>query len=63
MISITQSSQVIFLLGAGASKNAGIPTTYDFVTQFINYIEESTELNSKDKYHKKKLINSIVETW
>jgi len=62
MISITQSSQVIFLLGAGASKNAGIPTTYDFVTQFINYIEESTELNSKDKYHKKKLINSIVET-
>jgi hypothetical protein len=41
MISIAQSSQVIFLLGAGASKKAGVPTTYDFVTQFIKYEEEN----------------------
>lgn len=30
---------VVFLLGAGASMDAGIPDTYGFVSEFIRYIE------------------------
>lgn len=40
---INHSSQVIFLLGAGASKKAEVPTTYEFVTQFIDHIKEGCD--------------------
>lgn len=62
MITITQSSQVIFLLGAGASKKAGVPTTNDFVTQFIKHIEENTDPDNKDQKYKLQLIKSVVKT-
>jgi hypothetical protein len=45
---LTESKQgTIFLFGAGASIDAGIPGTYKFVTQFKQYVgEKATELSS-----------------
>ncbi|HAW58924.1 MAG TPA: hypothetical protein DCX03_07930 [Bacteroidales bacterium] len=62
MISITKSSQIIFLLGAGASKNAEVPTTYEFVTQFIEHVDETRIQDYRDQYDELELITLIVET-
>jgi hypothetical protein len=37
-----ESSDVVFLLGAGASKAAGVPDTYEFVDVFRGAIDEGT---------------------
>ncbi len=52
MGNIQQSSDVIFLLGAGASVGAGVPDTFEFVKKFIKSIK-----NDEDK----RTINKIVE--
>ena len=62
MIDIDQSSQVIFLLGAGASKKAGVPTTYDFVYQFIEYEQCNASSNDDNAIQKVRLIGQIMTT-
>ncbi|HII06242.1 MAG TPA: hypothetical protein HA349_02680 [Methanotrichaceae archaeon] len=55
----TRSSQVIFFLGAGASVAAGVPTTYDFVDQFIEYMGDK----DTDEQSKIKDIIEILKSW
>ena len=44
-----QSSQVILFLGAGASIAAGVPDTYLFVTEFINFMGEGSKKDTIEK--------------
>jgi hypothetical protein len=39
MNEIIESSQVVFLLGAGASTKANVPDTYEFVKLYLRSIE------------------------
>ena len=40
---------VVFLLGAGASVDAGVPDTYSFVKEFRNSITDETDKTTIDK--------------
>jgi len=51
--SIPKSSEVVFFLGAGASAYAGVPTTYSFVDEYVESIDES---------EKRETIKKIVDT-
>ena len=51
--SISESSEVVFFLGAGASVKAGVPTTFSFVNEYIESIKDSS---------KRETIKKIVET-
>jgi hypothetical protein len=57
-----KSSEVVFFLGAGASVKAGVPTTYSFVNEYINSIEN---LGKRDTI--KKIVNTLeqwkIEQW
>ena len=55
----TRSSQVIFFLGAGASVAAGVPTTYDFVDQFIDHLG----ISDPGRRSKIKEIVDILNCW
>jgi hypothetical protein len=48
------SSRVVFFLGAGASRDAGVPTTLEFTTQFLQSLETS------QRSVLQKLVNSMV---
>ncbi|VVB94210.1 Uncharacterised protein [uncultured archaeon] len=52
-----KSSEVVFLLGAGASVAAGVPDTYSFVKKFIESIDEQTKKETIEK------IVQILEAW
>jgi hypothetical protein len=61
-----KSSQVIFLLGAGASKKADVPTTFEFVDQFIGDLGHRVNAQEKDidrKYKTIKQIRDILASW
>lgn len=51
------TSQVVFLLGAGASIKAGVPDTFKFVEQFRSYV-----ININDKKTIEKIVD-VLETW
>jgi hypothetical protein len=53
----SKSSEVVFFLGAGASVKAGVPTTYPFVNEYIESIEEPGK-----KETIKKIVNTL-EKW
>ena len=53
----SQSSEIMFFLGAGASVKAGVPDTYSFVNEFINSISDS---DKKDQLGK---IVGILKDW
>lgn len=38
----TNKQEIVFFLGAGASIDAGIPDTYEFVAQFRTYVEDKS---------------------
>lgn len=66
------SSQVVFLLGAGASKNADVPTTFEFVDKFKDYLKErinndylDTQKKDNDliKYSIIEKIIDILQEW
>lgn len=65
---LPHSSQVIFLLGAGASKKADVPTTYDFVIDFIKYLEDDYKPDSDNEGDAKKIeviryIVQVLKQW
>jgi hypothetical protein len=43
MLSKIESSQIIFFLGAGASKYADVPTTYEFVEKFLEFLKNGSD--------------------
>jgi len=51
------SSQVIFLLGAGASVAAGVPDTYSFVNEFIDNVQGTDKKETIEK------IVQILKNW
>jgi len=57
MIVTIKSSEVVFFLGAGASVEAGVPTTYLFVQEFRDFIK-----NNPDKSDDIKIIINTLQT-
>ncbi|RZD14218.1 MAG: hypothetical protein EVJ47_06000 [Candidatus Acidulodesulfobacterium ferriphilum] len=55
-----EKPQIVFLLGAGASKEAGVPDTVEFVEDFKKHIENGN--NSNDIQTVNKIIE-ILEKW
>jgi len=53
--------EIVFLLGAGASVAAGVPTTVDFVDEYRKYLENIGENDSKDN-PRLNLVNKIENT-
>ena len=53
-----KSSEVIFFFGAGASISAGVPDTYTFIDQYVEFL---TEKSQKDTI--KKIINTLVNKY
>lgn len=52
-----KSSEVVFFFGAGASVAAGVPTTFSFVNEFVDSIQDP------DKRSTIKKIVETLETW
>ena len=52
-----KSSEIVFFLGAGASVKAGVPTTFSFVNEYIDSIQEPAK-----KETIKKIVNTL-EQW
>ena len=53
---IMKSSQTVFLLGAGASKGAEIPTTFEFVDKFLEYISDRAIINENSSEQEKAVV-------
>lgn len=52
-----KSSDIVFFLGAGASVKAGVPTTFSFVDEYVESIEEVTKKDTIEK------IIKTLERW
>ena len=54
-----EKPQIVFLLGAGASKKAGVPDTIEFVEKFKEHIRK----NNPDDIQTINEIIKILENW
>jgi hypothetical protein len=71
MLNKIESSQIVFFLGAGASKYADVPTTYEFVDKFLDFFNNELDTykgeEKKDQLQKEvKLATFLIQklrTW
>lgn len=62
MLSKIESSQIIFFLGAGASKYADVPTTYEFVEKFLEFLKNESDKYQEDAENKDLLVKEFKLT-